>query len=474
MRKSLSLLATVFIMVQAQVLTRYSNFVFRNVSVTKNVVYGSNYEYGTNQPVDLLMDIYEPVGDTLSARPVIILIHAGSFLPSSIASAAFGRTPIGTREDSCIVELCKRYARMGYVAIAATHRVGWNPQATTQEARAQSIIQAVWRAVQDGRALVRYLRKNHAQWRIDTTRIVMGGASSGAYVGLHVAYLNRPEELDKPKFKLSNGTPFVDTTAQGLSRYGPNGQDGGNAFEGGSGNQGHTSNIQAIINLGGALGDSSFIQNEDIPVISLHGVSDPTTPYQTAVVYTAVGNYPIIEVSGSYTIHEKLLEKGNQTALLPTFSTDQPFAGLYPFNGAGFQPYGWYVNSNTTEKARALTYIDTIISFTAPRLFRALNLPTITYNGEVLSLSQVNIGANLLVYPSPATEPIVWIHAEGTPIESLSLLSLEGRDLAQCVLEKPAYSYRWSLPAQLPAGVYLLLVKAGGYTYTQRWLYQGL
>lgn len=474
MRKSLSLLIIVLSALQAQTLTRYLDFVFRNVQVTKDIVYGSNYEYGTNQPINLKMDVYEPVGDTLPARPVVILIHGGSFLPPSIASAAFGRSPIGTREDSCIVALCERYARMGYVAISATHRLGWNPQATTQEARAQSIIQAVWRAIQDGRALVRYLRKNYAQWRIDTTRIVMGGSSSGAYVGLHVAYLNQPEELDKPKFKLGNGTPFVDTTAIGLSRYGPNGQDGGNAFEGGSGNDGHTSNIQAVINLGGALGDSSFIQNENIPVISLHGVSDPTTPYQTAVVYTSVGNYPIIEVSGSYTIHQKLLEKGNQTALLPDFSGDQPFVGLYPFYNAGFQPYGWYANSDAQEKARALTYIDTIIRFTAPRLFRALNLPRITYTGEVLSLASTHLGAKLLVYPSPATEPVIGIHAEGAPIEALTLLSLEGQKIAQCVLEKPTYSFRWALPLQLPAGVYLLEVRAGGYTQTQRWLYQGL
>jgi len=216
-----------------QSLQRYQDEVFTGIKVTKNVVYGRNYAYGTNQPQDLYMDIYEPVGDTAQKRPVIVLIHAGSFLPPSIAGQAFGKTPIGTKEDSAIVELCRRYARRGYVAISATHRLGWNPQATTQEERAAGIIQAVWRAVQDGRALVRYLRKDAAttnQWRIDPDRIVMGGSSSGAYVGLHVAYLNLPSEFNQPKFIYSNGQLFVDTTAQGLGRQGPDGQDGGNAF----------------------------------------------------------------------------------------------------------------------------------------------------------------------------------------------------------------------------------------------------
>jgi hypothetical protein len=310
-----------------QSLQRYQNEVFTGIKVTKNVIYGRNYAYGINQPQDLYMDIYEPAGDTAQRRPVIILFHAGSFLPPSIASQAFGKTPIGTKEDSAIVELCRRYARRGYVAISATHRLGWNPQALTQEERAASIIQAVWRAVQDGRALVRYLQKDAAttnQWRIDPDRIVMGGSSSGAYVGLHVAYLNLPSEFNQPKFTYSNGQPFVDTTALGLGRQGPDGQDGGNAFEGGSGHSGYPSHIQAVLNLGGALGDTTFIQNENIPVISFHGVDDNTTPYLTATVYTAIGNYPIIEVSGSHDIHLRLYEKGNLAALLPDFASDAP------------------------------------------------------------------------------------------------------------------------------------------------------
>jgi hypothetical protein len=230
---------------------------------------------------------------------------------------------------------------------------------------------------------VRYLRKDAAttnQWRIDPDRIVMGGSSSGAYAGLHVAYLNLPSELNQPKFTYSNGQPFVDTTALGLGRQGPDGEDGGNAFEGGSGHSGFPSHIQAVLNLGGAFGDTIFIQNKNIPVISFHGVDDNTTPYLTAPVYTAVGNYPIIEVSGSHDTHLRLYEKGNLSALLPDFASDAPFPGLRPFPGVGFQPWGWYSTSTPAEKAAALRYIDTIMSFSLPRLFKLLSLPTQTYS----------------------------------------------------------------------------------------------
>ncbi|MCX7651533.1 MAG: T9SS type A sorting domain-containing protein [Bacteroidia bacterium] len=463
---------------------RFQSPVFSQLKVTKNVLYGNNVSFN-NAPVDLYMDVYEPIGDTMARRPVIILFHSGSFLPPSFASAVFAKAPIGTREDSGIVALCIEFARRGYVAISADHRVGWNPQATTQELRAQSIIQAVWRAVQDARALVRYLRKDAAttnQWRIDPNRIAMGGSSSGAYIGLHVAYLNLPSEFDNNKFKLQDGTMFVDTTQPGMDRgSGPN--QSGNAFEGGSGHPGYPSHIQAVLNLGGALGDTSFVQNENVPVISLHGVQDPTTPYTSGIVLTAVGNYPIIEVFGSYSLTQNLIAKGNQTALLPDFSGDVPFPGLYPLNGAGFEPFGWYSSSGPAEIASAKRYVDTIIWFSTPRLFKVLNLPTIqmpvanTYSISqivVLSLSEATAGdlqAYLSVYPNPATLPSVTIESPTASIREISLYRLTGERVLSRSLIQPSTSYLLELPDNLSQGMYLLRVETDRGIFTERLSY---
>ncbi|MEN3040613.1 MAG: T9SS type A sorting domain-containing protein [Bacteroidia bacterium] len=464
---------------------RFRDPVFSRIKVTKNVLYGNNLSFN-NAPVDLYMDVYEPIGDTMARRPVIILFHSGSFLPASLAGQVFGKAPIGTREDSGIVALCIEFARRGYVAISGDHRVGWNPQATTQELRAQSIIQAVWRAVQDARALVRYLRKDAAtadQWRIDPNRIVMGGSSSGAYVALHTAYLNLPSEFDNNKFKLQNGAMFVDTTQPGMDR-GTGVNQSPNAFEGGSGHPGYPSNIQAVLNLGGALGDTSFIQNEDVPVISLHGVQDPTTPYNSGVVVTAVGNYPIIEVFGSHSLTQNLLAKGNQTALLPDFSNDTPFPGLYPLNGAGFEPFGWYSSSGPNEKASALRYVDTIIWFSTPRLFKALNLPTIqmtitnTYSIDqviVLSVdhSISDVTPRFSIYPNPPTSRLVTIESPSWSIKQITLYRLTGEKVLQRRLDRPSTTYVLELPHDLTHGMYLLHVEtesgtfAGRLSYTQ-------
>lgn len=78
----------VFIGLNATAQTRYIDNVFDSVTVTSDVVYGQNL---TILPVllgqppaveDLLFDIYEPKNDSLTDRPVIILIHTGSFLPA--------------------------------------------------------------------------------------------------------------------------------------------------------------------------------------------------------------------------------------------------------------------------------------------------------------------------------------------------------------------------------------------------------
>ena len=63
---------------------RYLNEVFTNVTVTSSVKYGRNISVLTGSPAaqDLFMDVYEPTGDTVSKRPVVIYLHTGSFLPT--------------------------------------------------------------------------------------------------------------------------------------------------------------------------------------------------------------------------------------------------------------------------------------------------------------------------------------------------------------------------------------------------------
>ena len=106
---------------------RFKDKVFTDVKVTSNVTYGWNHTVllgGTPPlPVDSLkMDVYEPMNDTMAERPLIIMMHAGSFLPKGVNTL-----PFGNKNDSSLVEICKQFAERGYVAAAINYRLGWNP-----------------------------------------------------------------------------------------------------------------------------------------------------------------------------------------------------------------------------------------------------------------------------------------------------------------------------------------------------------
>ncbi|MEO8084968.1 MAG: alpha/beta hydrolase [Ardenticatenales bacterium] len=149
---------------QPQGPTRYLDLVFDRTTRTNDVVYGTAIDKPTGRAVDLKMDIYEPVGDTAASRPVFVFLFGGGFTQ-------------GTKELEPRV-YCEQMARRGYVAIAPSYRLN-------QGDIAKDGIPA---AVSDARQAVRWLRANAAAYRLDPTRIVIGGSSAGAITSLFLAY----------------------------------------------------------------------------------------------------------------------------------------------------------------------------------------------------------------------------------------------------------------------------------------------
>jgi hypothetical protein len=105
------------------------------------------------------------------------------------------------------------------------------------------------------------------------------GVSAGAITALHMAYMDDISEF-----------PFyADTT----SHYGI-----GGGLEGYSGNPGYTSTFRGVIDICGALGDSSWVAPGDMPAMLFHGDNDNTVPYGSAIIYL-LGTYPLLQVDGS-------------------------------------------------------------------------------------------------------------------------------------------------------------------------------
>jgi len=216
---------------------RYVNQIFSSVNVD-SVVYST--------PYNLKMDIYQPAGDTLSARPVIILAHEGSFVD-------------GTRESDVTVDsLCMRFARRGYVTVSIDYRLGNLVNMLTDSSAA---VAEVIQAMGDGKAAVRFFVKDAATvntYKIDTNNIFIGGNSAGAVLYMHVGYVES----------------ISDCPADIVAAMDSNG-----GFEGNSGNAGYTTRSKAIVDLAGGLNDPSFVMAGGKPSVNAQGTLDNVVPY---------------------------------------------------------------------------------------------------------------------------------------------------------------------------------------------------
>jgi len=118
----IGIVCALFTSITSMAQTRYIDEVFTSVDVTSNVEYGQNYSVLSGTPVmeNLVMDVYTPNGDIETNRPLIVYVPTGSFQPRYI-----NQLPIGDKTDSTSVEMCKRFARQGYVVACINYRKGW-------------------------------------------------------------------------------------------------------------------------------------------------------------------------------------------------------------------------------------------------------------------------------------------------------------------------------------------------------------
>ena len=102
----------------------------------------------------LTMDAYMPDETGGPKRPVIIYLHTGNFLPPG----AYNGSPCGDKSDSIVRDLCRGFARRGFVAIAIDYRLGWNPVATTLDGRRGTLLNAVYRSMHDVKEAVELIQ----------------------------------------------------------------------------------------------------------------------------------------------------------------------------------------------------------------------------------------------------------------------------------------------------------------------------
>lgn len=460
---------------------RYLSEVFTGVDVTADVVYGGNVTIITGTPAadTLLCDVYTPQGDTASERPVVLISHTGSFLPVPLNGQA-----TGYKDDSTVVELCTQLAKRGYTAVAYTYRLGWNPVGT-QEERTGTLLNAAYRGIQDTWTLVRFIRlvyQNGNPYGVDTSKIIVGGVGTGGYMGLGAATLDKYAEINLAKFiNPGTGTSYVDTAISG-DIYGELNRpiNVGNHV-------GQTNKFHFAFNLGGALGDSTWLEAGDVPMVSFHGPSDPFAPYDFgAVIVPTTGDF-VVNVSGSQGVQRRSNRLGNNAPFQGGTFTDpvsmeadtknDGYDGLFPFfrpfpppegspwdwwdtvvwnvphpSGGTFNSAGRMTNPDmSAQKAR--TYIDTIQAYLNPRIVCALNLPGCTLSGLFEDLDP---GA-VTLYPNPSQDFFVVESAmENNRLVMVEVLDLQGRIVKSIETNSFEYTVRHE---DLNSGLYLVKIR---------------
>ncbi|MFN4080494.1 MAG: T9SS type A sorting domain-containing protein [Saprospiraceae bacterium] len=509
--KKLLFLAALFGAGMLSAQTRYLNPVFSEVEVTSNVVYGQNATvllFPTIVKQPLVMDVYRPKGDTETSRPVVIYFHTGNFLPfqGPDGTLGFNGSCGGTKTDSSAIEICTRLAKMGYVAISATYRAGWNPLAPSDVDRRFGIINAAYRGIQDLRTAVRFLRRNVAEagntFGINPDKIVVWGQGTGGYLTLNALTLDNYLKIpfaSNGKFLYDHdnnpNTPPIPMVVEQIN---------GNIFGTSVGilpttgdtlcypnHVGYSSDFNLAVNLGGACADSSWVDPGQKPLISFHVPYDNFAPYAQGIVTVPGTNLQVVEVQGSYLVQKLQDQFGNNASFSTQYIPDlggnrdaayaqtpklqgndwsAKFSGLYPLVQpivsqnpiilpATTAPWEWSgpVPNNPTcsqNKASALVYIDTIMRFYAPRACFALGLQNCI--DAIVSQKEPIADIALTMAPNPAVDRAILTAPEGQLIRRIEVFNNMG---AQVRLERNVNAQTFELRRDaLPAGAYYVKV----------------
>lgn len=381
-----ALIITFSYLTQAQCPTgRYLNNLFQTDTL-KDIIYGWNTKASGSGTDTLKLDLYLPEADALEKRPLIIFAHGGSF---------YG----GTKSDGDVTYYADQFAKKGYVCASISYRL----ESIIALSSLEKMVKEVLRASQDGRAAVRYFRKDAATsnlYKIDPNQIYFAGSSAGGILAIHVAYLQDADPL--PATWVSWGNAI-----------------GG--LEGNSGNPGYSSQVQGIVSFAGAIADTAYLQNRDIPWIGFHAHRDGTVPDSIGYPF----GLPLLPtLMGSQMMHVKSLQNGT-------------FHEYYPYNGSYHPPYADGLPSTW----------DSIESKTAYFLYQLLACNTEGYSG----ISEPDAFGQVAIYPNPNQGSFV-VRCVNSSSGKWSVYSIDGTKCMSGNYESADFSIEFkSMP-----GIYVL------------------
>ena len=396
-----------------------------DILVYLNVMYGSATDWNDNE-VALLADVYmpDPVIDPLEQRPLIVMVHSGSWQGGS---------------KSKMEADARYYAGLGYVVAPIDYRIGWdwdnaNPACTGDSL---SYAKARHRAIQDLRAALRYFSHHAGDLGVDPSHIFLYGGSAGAGVIMETQFLTPAE------FESLFGADLVNELG---------GADAsGNAYT-------DTYTIVGSHTSSPSMTDTSFIGPEDtIPGIYFHGTADQLVLY-TEGARGGCTNQEYGYMFGSRRITEQLAQ----------------FGVCYELNSEIGAPHGALYTASYRNSHTACFFKNILCENCLTNEFEQSLAPCVLSPPQGVfqkAGARELLPPKLSVFPNPAKE-----------ILHLSITASEGEEIT-LLLSNPLGQISWqrNLPKPVsgtfeetidlkdfPAGIYLLTLEQGASTQAKK------
>lgn len=166
------------------------------------VSFGADSNY-CGRSYDLKMNIYKPVGDGNTQRPLIIFVHGGAFT----SGEDFNEYNMNA--------MAMEFAKRGYVAASINYREGhhlypygiglpapiglgvladWTANARLFVSDSAEVVRSLYRAQQDTKAAIRKLKERHLVDSSSLCKVFLGGHSAGGITVMAATFMDQASE----------------------------------------------------------------------------------------------------------------------------------------------------------------------------------------------------------------------------------------------------------------------------------------
>lgn len=194
------------------------------------------------------LDIVRPKAPSKGKRPGVLVIHGG------------GRT--GGSKESQLVPICLRYVEQGFVCANVEYRLAKSATAPA--------------AVSDALKAAQWFHDHARKYNVDSKRIVVTGGSAGGHLALMVGLASRKAKLG-PRGNVRAVVNFYGITDVADQLGGPNERKYAVTW---------LPEQAGRLALARRVSPMNYVRKKVPPILTLHGDSDPTVPYEHGVTLT--------------------------------------------------------------------------------------------------------------------------------------------------------------------------------------------